>query len=199
MARLIVYGPGDSSRRVEVARGVFRIGRALDNDLLLDADGVSDHHALLTRGESGYVLSGTPASGTLINDVPAADAPLHTGDEIRLGSARLVFEYDEGDPTPQASQVRPRDRPCVGQGALPEPLRAPLRESHRRLGRIGGRCQGDPRAQEEHLDAGVLHIEHAIARELGPGIQNPLPGLPGLAAVEQRLPGRDQVATCSEW
>lgn len=103
MARLIIHGPGGSSRRVEVARGVFRIGRALDNDLLLDADGVSDHHAQLTRGESGYVLSGTPDSGTLVNDAPAADAPLHTGDEIRLGSARLVFEYDEGDPAPQAS------------------------------------------------------------------------------------------------
>lgn len=107
MPRLIVHGPGGATRRVELVRDVFCIGRSPDNDLPLEAEGVGDHHARLTRSENGYVLSGRGGE-SLVNGGEPNESPLRSGDTIRLGTVRLTFEGDDG-----ASPASPWDQQRV--------------------------------------------------------------------------------------
>ena len=101
MAHLIVRGAGGAAQRVDLGGDVFRIGCVLDNDLQLDDDAVSAHHAQLRCGELGYTLSALAGAGGLfVNDRPVQERLLRTGDEIRVGRTRLTFEYDESDAPP---------------------------------------------------------------------------------------------------
>jgi pSer/pThr/pTyr-binding forkhead associated (FHA) protein len=70
-----------------------RVGRAPDNDLRLEADGVFDHHfEIALDGELGFLLGLQPAALATDNHQPAArPQPLRNGDTIECGAARLRF------------------------------------------------------------------------------------------------------------
>lgn len=142
MARLILHETGQGMRQVVVERDVFRVGRGIDNDLPLDADGVSAFHAELTRDSRGYSLIPLEDSGeTLVNGQPSGPTPLRSGDEIRLGSARLTFEYDEIDaPSPSLAGERPPAwRPVSAASADSGEHRVPVEElaEEHRQGSLG--------------------------------------------------------------
>lgn len=68
------------------------IGRALDNDLILESTDVSRHHARLDYADDRYQLTDLGSTnGTRVNGRPVGQATLHDGDEIELGSLRLQF------------------------------------------------------------------------------------------------------------
>jgi pSer/pThr/pTyr-binding forkhead associated (FHA) protein len=70
----------------------FHIGRAPGNDLRLDDDGVWDQHLTLEfRRSGGFILTTSPNAVTTVNDEPVQTTPLHNGDIITLGSAKLQF------------------------------------------------------------------------------------------------------------
>jgi hypothetical protein len=75
-------------------REVVRLGRAADNDVILDADTISRHHAEL-RWQAGqwfaYDLGST--NGTTIAGVPLSAEPLvlPPGATLRLGDRALIF------------------------------------------------------------------------------------------------------------
>lgn len=74
-------------------RGVTTtIGRALDNDLVLESTDVSRHHARLDYADESYRLTDLGSTnGTRVNGRPVRNVTLHDGDEIELGSLRLQF------------------------------------------------------------------------------------------------------------
>lgn len=69
------------------------IGRAPDNDIVLDDPQVSRHHAqVVRRGDEISVEDLGSTNGTLVNGVrlaPHAPQPLRDGDELRLGKLAL--------------------------------------------------------------------------------------------------------------
>jgi len=69
-----------------------RIGRAANADLRLEEDGVWDDHLLLDfeRGE-GFILSAQPNALTQVNGQSVEQTRLRNGDEITLGSLKLLF------------------------------------------------------------------------------------------------------------
>lgn len=69
------------------------IGRDPACQLRLTDNGIGDRHALIERTPDGYQLRdlGT-VNGTRVNGLPVATHPLKSGDEIELGSVRLLFE-----------------------------------------------------------------------------------------------------------
>lgn len=70
----------------------FRIGRAPDNELQLDDDGIWDHHLILEFDrQQGFRLAIAPDALAAINDKPVGTAILRSGDIITIGSARLQF------------------------------------------------------------------------------------------------------------
>jgi hypothetical protein len=78
---------------VEVGDGEVRIGRASDNDLVLDDRAVSRHHAAVRRDAAdGFVVIDLgSANGTHLNGRRVHQSALHHGDCLRLGQTEVVF------------------------------------------------------------------------------------------------------------
>jgi len=69
-----------------------RIGRALDNDIVLEDASVSRHHAVIESRNGGHVLRDLGSqNGTWLADNRVSEANLATGDAVRLGDVRLTF------------------------------------------------------------------------------------------------------------
>jgi ABC-type multidrug transport system ATPase subunit/CRP-like cAMP-binding protein len=85
-------------------RKVVRIGRAVDNDIVLTSRSVSDHHAVIKQvGAVVTIEDQHSTSGTFVNGQPVGRADLHDGDEVWIGDERFVFEK-----TALIDVVRPR-------------------------------------------------------------------------------------------
>jgi len=70
----------------------FRIGRATENNLLLDDDGVWHCHLTLNfQREEGFTLQTEAGAFVAVNDEPQTAARLRNGDIISFGSAKFQF------------------------------------------------------------------------------------------------------------
>ncbi len=78
-----------------VRRLPFSMGRALDNDLVLEGRAVSRHHAQL-RALHGrpHLLDIGSTNGTFLNGRRVTEAILKDGDTISLGAVRLLFCWE---------------------------------------------------------------------------------------------------------
>ncbi|MBU0703071.1 MAG: FHA domain-containing protein [Chloroflexi bacterium] len=86
-------------RHTNLLQPVVSIGRALDNDVIIEDPRVSRHHAQLRRRYGRYVLYDLGSSGgTQINDYPIEECVLHAGDVISLAGVHII--YSEDPPTP---------------------------------------------------------------------------------------------------
>lgn len=82
----------DGQRQIPVRTARFSMGRALDNDLVLEGAGVSRHHAHVEHRHSRYILRDLNSThGTLVNGQPVQEVVLRDGDIISLGGERLTF------------------------------------------------------------------------------------------------------------
>jgi pSer/pThr/pTyr-binding forkhead associated (FHA) protein len=69
-----------------------RIGRALDNDIVLEDASVSRHHAVIEARNGSHVLRDLGSqNGTWLAARRVSEAPLGPGDAIRLGDVNLTF------------------------------------------------------------------------------------------------------------
>lgn len=92
MAELVVEEGPDAGRRFALKTNT-RLGRAPDNDVVLQDPLVSRYHAAITFTGTAYVIADLgSANGTKVNGVPI-DQPcqLRHGDVIAVGSEQLVF------------------------------------------------------------------------------------------------------------
>jgi hypothetical protein len=86
-------------RHMDLLQPVVSVGRALDNDIILEDARVSRHHAQLRRRYGRYVLYDMgSSSGTEINGYPVEECVLHSGDVISFAGAQVI--YGEDPPTP---------------------------------------------------------------------------------------------------
>lgn len=126
-------------RRVSPLAGTrITIGRHPSNDLCLEDDEeLSRLHAVLERlGPSWVVRDLNSSNGTRVNgSLVSGERPLMDGDEIRVGSARLVFRTMEpqnleatvGAEPPPNLTARERDvllellRPLISPGPFTQP------------------------------------------------------------------------------
>jgi pSer/pThr/pTyr-binding forkhead associated (FHA) protein len=75
-----------------VRRFPFRIGRAPENDLRLEAAGVWDQHLTLEFEKSeGFILHTAPEAFAAINEEQKQSARLRNGDIVSFGSAKIQF------------------------------------------------------------------------------------------------------------
>ncbi|MEL6349386.1 MAG: FHA domain-containing protein [Myxococcota bacterium] len=80
------------------------MGRALEQDIVLNDPGASRSHAVIMPRQGGYWLEDNgSANGTFVNDERVYQQMLQNGDVIRVGTTALRFE-------------------AVGQGVRPDPL-----------------------------------------------------------------------------
>ena len=74
-------------------KGTTNVGRAQDNQVVLDDPTVSRHHAWIkSQGEEFLVFDIGSANGTFVNDQPVEEPfRLENGDVVRFGEVDLVF------------------------------------------------------------------------------------------------------------
>jgi hypothetical protein len=91
-------------RTIPLHAGANVIGRDADAAVFVDSSKVSRRHALITIDTDGATLSDLGSrNGTFVNAVPVrSPVILSDGDEIVVGSARLVFRN-----APIAASTRP--------------------------------------------------------------------------------------------
>ena len=70
----------------------FRIGRAVQNDLQLEDDGVWDQHLTLEfQKQEGFKLTTSANALTNVNGEPVSSKILRNGDQITVGSVKIQF------------------------------------------------------------------------------------------------------------
>jgi hypothetical protein len=80
-------------RRVTVGSDAVVVGRLPECEVVLSDSNVSRRHAELRRkGDGVFVTDLGSTNGTRVNGVPIREQILASGDEISVGSTRLIFE-----------------------------------------------------------------------------------------------------------
>jgi hypothetical protein len=80
-------------RRVAVGSEALVIGRLPECDVVLPDSNVSRRHAELRRkGDGVFVTDLGSTNGTRVNGTPVREQLLASGDEVSVGSTKLVFE-----------------------------------------------------------------------------------------------------------
>jgi len=76
---------------------IVRVGRGLENDIILDDSSVSRCHLELRWRQNGYCLTDQGSSnGTEVNGrpiEPGEEVPLLAGDQIRVGGLQVAFDH----------------------------------------------------------------------------------------------------------
>ena len=92
MSTLLVTSGHHVGRRFALGEAI-RLGRALDNEIVLPDNLVSRYHAQIERSGFTYVVTDLDSrNGVFINDKKHADYRLRRGDRIRIGETTLVYE-----------------------------------------------------------------------------------------------------------
>jgi hypothetical protein len=91
--KLLRFVGGDySGETVIIRRPVTTIGRALDNDVIIDSAEVSRHHGRIEFRDGVFrIIDLGSTNGTGVNGRPAHNTPLNHGDRVTLGTVALEF------------------------------------------------------------------------------------------------------------
>jgi hypothetical protein len=101
----------EGRRHVNLLEPVISVGRALDNDLILEDPRVSRRHAQLRRRYGRYVLYDLDsAGGTTINGYPVEECVLHSGDVVSFAGVSVIYGEDPPTPIP-ASEAEKGNTP----------------------------------------------------------------------------------------
>src|SRR4030042_4864289 len=93
MVHLYIYPKSEAPFTFALEGDSVSIGRSADNDVTLPDQFCSSRHALIIRTRDGYAVRDQGSkNGVFINGIKAkAGTLLRKGDEILLGSTRIVF------------------------------------------------------------------------------------------------------------
>ncbi len=118
MAQLIVRLKDRMVRRVPVTRVATRIGRDASNDVVIDNDGVSRHHAILRYepNTGGFLIHDTSSNGISVRGASTRVARLEDGDVIQIGKFTLVFQEAGGM---RLDELAPEQLPDATEPAAP--------------------------------------------------------------------------------
>jgi diguanylate cyclase (GGDEF)-like protein len=92
---IVIYGP-DLGKRMQLGTAPFEIGRSSKNDLFIDQESISRHHARITfDGTHYWVADLNSTNGTFVNDDVVREQRLRDGDQVRVGRSILKFMTGE--------------------------------------------------------------------------------------------------------
>lgn len=92
-AQLCVRTPGQPVSRINVRPGTIRLGRALDNDIVLADDKVSRHHGQIGIRLGMLVYTDLRSTnGSFLNGSAVSEIALGPGDVLQIGSSTVTVE-----------------------------------------------------------------------------------------------------------
>ncbi len=105
MASLIQYKEGVAGIKLHINKQQYTIGRSNDNDVSIDDELVSTHHAIIEAveglSEDGsvdyYIKDLNSTNTTIVNDSPIQLYKLSNDDFISIGTQLFKFSCDEND------------------------------------------------------------------------------------------------------
>ena len=102
----------DGRRHFELKQPVIRIGRRLDNDLVLDDPHVSREHFRLIARNHRYLLEDVGSTaGTRVNRKEISEFFLRPGDVISIADIDLIYGEDTGGPPAVTDPYQPEQGP----------------------------------------------------------------------------------------
>lgn len=110
MPRITIHEPGKSPQpyRFDLATNKVKLGRADDNDIILECGSTSSHHAAMSRVTGGFELRDLGSTnGIEKNGSPVAVSALSNGDRLLLGKVEFTFELNDGETAALAAEVAP--------------------------------------------------------------------------------------------
>lgn len=94
VSRLVLVAEGKETS-FPLARDAYTLGRHRNNDIVISDPKVSSFHARIDRSAEGFTLNDLKSrNGTFLNGKRIETGVLKTGDEVRLGTARLLYKID---------------------------------------------------------------------------------------------------------
>jgi pSer/pThr/pTyr-binding forkhead associated (FHA) protein len=100
MAKLTLRYESSVIKQIPIGKAQVSVGRAPDNDVVIDNLAVSGHHAKFVVEEGRFFVEDLSSmNGTFLNNQRIRRSPLQNGDEVLIGKHTLVFE-DEGHGMP---------------------------------------------------------------------------------------------------
>jgi hypothetical protein len=103
----------------------IRIGRLLENDLVLNDPHVSRRHALIRLEEGRYVLYDLRSTaGTTVNGDPIRSHGLRAGDVINFGNVEVIYGQGPGRPPSEVAEYSPPQDPADTAQVTPLDLKA---------------------------------------------------------------------------
>ena len=92
-AYLLVSTRGSRAVQFDLGGPLIGIGRASDNDVIVDDPMVSRHHCqlMLQHGAYGFTDLGS-RNGSTVNGQPVSQIALGPGDIIRIGDTQIEFQ-----------------------------------------------------------------------------------------------------------
>src|SRR4029079_13415094 len=95
MACRLLLGTSEGAPSFPLTRDTYTVGRHRNNDIVISDPKVSSFHARLDRSADGYALVDLKSrNGSYVNGKRLETSVLKTGDEVRMGAARLVYKVD---------------------------------------------------------------------------------------------------------
>ncbi len=99
MAKLVVLSEGLTGKTCELKVDKTTIGRLDDNTFQIGEGSVSSHHCeVLLKGKEVVVKDLNSTNGTFINGQRVSEAPLKSGQILRLGQIEMRLETGEAAP-----------------------------------------------------------------------------------------------------
>jgi pSer/pThr/pTyr-binding forkhead associated (FHA) protein len=133
MAKLVVKHHGAVLKEITLDKSRLTIGRKPDNDLVLDDESASGHHARIVQIQAVFFIEDAGSSnGTFANGKRTDRKQLVNGDQITIGQHVLAYEED----TSQA--VSPPPKPKFDSDKTVVMTPALQRELLRAQGKGGG-------------------------------------------------------------
>ncbi len=81
-----------AGRFVEIRSLPFRVGRAAENDMILEEKGVRALHVEFIREGNACLLKCQESASMILNGQTSTEAVLRNGDYIEIGSVKLRFD-----------------------------------------------------------------------------------------------------------
>ncbi|MGD8858376.1 MAG: adenylate/guanylate cyclase domain-containing protein [Myxococcales bacterium] len=131
MAFLRIIAPEGNERTVELEPH-NTLGRHPDNTVQILDRIVSKNHCHIDSGDQGYVLKDLGSlNGTYVNgERVSGEQVLVAGDEITLGSTKILFDGGAGKPAPAGQGAAKVGRVTMTPGMVESHVRAKLAQQH---------------------------------------------------------------------
>ncbi|MBX7251002.1 MAG: protein kinase [Candidatus Promineofilum sp.] len=127
---LQIQTPGHGDSLVPLTRAVITLGRNLDNDIVLPADGVSRHHTRLQATSLGWeVVDLGGVNGTWLNEHrlrPEEPTPLPVGSVLKIGPYEMILQGPDAPVPVEADKGMPISAP-ITPGLVAGPATAATR------------------------------------------------------------------------